>query len=111
MRKSLIIKQAILRFMGRGFELEITRLLPMNWSAEHRLGVLLKPNHNWPRRCPALHALAWFMGSMRELFRGILTPALSSTPQRRGRIMVAVREVAPRHLRMAAAVGGRRVKI
>ena len=50
--------------------------LPMNRSAEHRLGVFLKPNHNWPGRCSAFHALACFMGSKREIpFGRILTRA------------------------------------
>jgi len=30
------------------------KILPLNWSAEHRLGTFLGLNPNWPRRCSAL---------------------------------------------------------
>ena len=55
-------------------------VLPMNRSAEHRLGVFLKPNPNRPRRCSALRfgLVQGFKG--RKWFRGILADNQQPAP-------------------------------
>ena len=47
-------------------------VLPVNRSAEHRLGVFLKPNPNRPGRCSALRFDLVQGFTVRKWFRGIL---------------------------------------
>jgi hypothetical protein len=50
-------------------------ILPMNWSADFQIGVLEKPGMIAPIGKSTLYCA--FRGSMREIFRGNLSPSLS----------------------------------